>query len=89
MKKSLAHLPEHKQDELKRITRIIRKQFPTARQVEHFCSAVYNSQFEKMLLNQREAHKIDETLEIAVQIKLGKGMTRKLESKTKSPVYRR
>jgi hypothetical protein len=42
-----------------------------------------------MLLNQKEAYKIGETLEIAVQIKLGKGMTRKLEPKTKSPVYRR
>jgi len=30
MKKSLAHLPKHKQDELKLIVKIIRKQFPSA-----------------------------------------------------------
>ena len=30
MKKSLAHLPDHKQNELKLITKIIRKQFPSA-----------------------------------------------------------
>ncbi|MFH1613645.1 MAG: HEPN domain-containing protein [Planctomycetota bacterium] len=33
MKKSLAHLPEYKREELKLITRIIRKQFPSAQMI--------------------------------------------------------
>ena len=38
MRKSLAHLPEHKRAELKRITRIIRKQFPSAHKIILFGS---------------------------------------------------
>jgi len=38
MKKSLAHLPEHKRAELKLITRIIRKQFPSAHMIILFGS---------------------------------------------------
>ncbi|MHC4397037.1 MAG: nucleotidyltransferase domain-containing protein [Planctomycetota bacterium] len=38
MKKSLSHLPKHKQAELKLITRIIRKQFPSAHMIILFGS---------------------------------------------------
>ena len=38
MKKSLSHLPEHKRAELKLITRIIRKQFPSAHMIILFGS---------------------------------------------------
>ena len=38
MKKSLAHLPSHKQDELKLVTKIIRKQFPSAHMIILFGS---------------------------------------------------
>ena len=38
MRKNLAHLPEHKRAELKRITRIIRKQFPSAHKIILFGS---------------------------------------------------
>jgi len=38
MKKSLAHLPKHKQDELKLIIKIIRKQFPSAHMIILFGS---------------------------------------------------
>jgi len=38
MKKSLAHLPQHKRDELKLVTRIIRKQFSSAHMVILFGS---------------------------------------------------
>jgi len=38
MKKSLAHLPEYKRDELKLVTRIIRKQFPSSHMVILFGS---------------------------------------------------
>ncbi len=38
MKKSLAHLPQHKQNELKLITRIIRRQFPSAHMIVLFGS---------------------------------------------------
>jgi len=38
MKKSLTHLPKHKQDELKRVVRIIRKQFPSTHMIILFGS---------------------------------------------------
>ena len=42
MKKSLAHLPEHKRAELKLVTRIIRKQFPSAHMIILFGSYARN-----------------------------------------------
>lgn len=42
MKKSLSHLPEHKQDELKLVCKIIRKQFPSAHMIILFGSYARN-----------------------------------------------
>jgi len=38
MKKSLIHLPQYKRDELKRIVKIIRRQFPSAHMIVLFGS---------------------------------------------------
>jgi len=38
MKKSLAHLPEHKRQELKLVVQIIRRQFPSAQMIILFGS---------------------------------------------------
>ncbi|MHC4737864.1 MAG: nucleotidyltransferase domain-containing protein [Planctomycetota bacterium] len=38
MKKSLIHLPQYKRDELKRIVKIIRRQFPSAHMIILFGS---------------------------------------------------
>ena len=69
MKKSLTHLPQHKREELKLVTRIIRKQFPSAHMIILFGSYARNEWVEDIYTEGHITYEYISDFDILVTVK--------------------